>query len=67
MTKQERNRIISKWLLERYPDRYETRDGQVKPTQQYLAKVRGNIAEVSDSVQETQDGVASEMELEKIT
>ena len=67
MNKQECNRLISEWLLERYPDRYESRDGQVRPTQQYLAKVRENIAQVrEESMQEPQDPVAAEMELEKV-
>jgi hypothetical protein len=67
MNKQECNRLISEWLLERYPDRYESRDGQVRPTQQYLAKVRENIAQVrEESMQEPQDAVAAEMELEKV-
>jgi len=67
MNKQECNRLISEWLLERYPDRYESRDGQVRPTQQYLAKVRENIAQVREkSMQEPQDAVAAEMELEKV-
>jgi hypothetical protein len=67
MNKQECNRLISEWLLERYPDRYESRDGQVRPTQQYLAKVRENIAQVrEESMQEPQDAVVAEMELEKV-
>jgi hypothetical protein len=67
MNKQECNRLISEWLLERYPDRYESRDGQVRPTQQYLAKVRENIAQVrEESMREPQDAVAAEMELEKV-
>jgi predicted DNA-binding protein (UPF0278 family) len=46
MTREERARLISEWMVERYPDRYELQDGRAQPTKEYLDEIRNKIEKV---------------------
>lgn len=46
MTREERDRLVSEWMVERYPDRYELQDGRAQPTEEYLDEIRNKIEKV---------------------
>ena len=46
MTREERDRLISEWMVERYPDRYKLQDGTAQPTKEYLDEIRNKIEKI---------------------